>query len=156
MMKEYLLAVDLGVKTGLAMYSSDGRLLWFRSQNFGNAARLRRAIPWLLDQEEELTHVVIEGGGPLLKIWDGFLQRRNIEVIKTMADRWRSELLLGREQRKARDAKQHALIYARMVIGKLSDHKATSLNNDAAEAILIGLWAAKKLGWIDQDNDILR
>lgn len=27
-----LLAVDLGVKTGLALYGQDGRLLWYRSQ----------------------------------------------------------------------------------------------------------------------------
>ena len=153
---DFLLSVDLGVKTGLAMFSSDGRLLWFRSQNFGNAARLRKAIPWLLNEEEELSHLVIEGGGPLLKIWDSFLEKRNIQVIKAMADHWRRDLLLDREQRRAKPAKASAMVYARRVIEKLSDHKATSLNEDAAEAILIGLWAAKKLGWFSNVNAILR
>ncbi|MFP4471914.1 MAG: hypothetical protein ACLFPE_14615 [Bacteroidales bacterium] len=153
---DFLLSVDLGVKTGLAMFSSEGRLLWFRSQNFGNAARLRKAIPWLLNEEEDLSHLVIEGGGPLLKIWDAFLEKRNIEVIKTMADNWRHDLLLDREQRRAKSAKANAVIYARRVIEKLSDHKATSLNADAAEAIMIGLWASKKLGWIGNVNTILR
>jgi hypothetical protein len=32
-----LLAIDIGVKTGLALYGHDGRLLWYRSQNFGTA-----------------------------------------------------------------------------------------------------------------------
>ena len=46
-----LLAVDLGVRTGLACWGDDGRLRWYRSQNFGDAARLRRAIPALLEAE---------------------------------------------------------------------------------------------------------
>ncbi len=40
-----LLAVDLGVRTGLALYGGDGRLLRYRSQNFGSAARLRQSPP---------------------------------------------------------------------------------------------------------------
>ncbi len=99
---------------------------------------------------------MIEGGGPLLKIWDSFLEKRNIQVIKAMADHWRRDLLLDREQRHAKSAKANAMVYARRVIEKLSDHKATSLNEDAAEAILIGLWASKKLGWISNVNAILR
>ncbi|OYT14058.1 MAG: hypothetical protein B6I19_01910 [Bacteroidetes bacterium 4572_114] len=47
---ELLLSIDLGVKTGFAMYGSDGKLLWYRSQNFGNAARLRKAVPKILSE----------------------------------------------------------------------------------------------------------
>lgn len=43
-----LLAVDLGVRTGFACYGEDGRRRWYRSQNYGSAARLRRAIPGAL------------------------------------------------------------------------------------------------------------
>lgn len=153
---DFLLSVDLGVKTGLALFSSDGSLLWFRSQNFGNKVRLRKAIPWLLGLEEELTHLVIEGGGPLLKIWDSFLVKRNLTVIKTMADDWRADLMLHREQRKAKAAKRNALMYAARAVEKLSDHKPTSIDEDTAEAILIGVWAMKKLGWIHRTDEILR
>ena len=64
-----LLAVDLGVRTGLAAYGDDGRLRWYRSQNFGSAARLRRAVPGLLDTEPDTTRLVVEGGGALLEPW---------------------------------------------------------------------------------------
>jgi len=61
-----LLAVDLGVRTGLARYGPDGRLRWYRSHNFGSATRLRRAVPALLDG---VRYLVVEGGGHLASIW---------------------------------------------------------------------------------------
>ena len=153
---ELLLAIDLGVKTGLAMYSSDGRLLWYRSHNYGNKARLKKAIPNILGEDEELRYVVIEGGGPLLKIWAQETERKNIELIKTMADEWRQDILLAREQRKGTDAKHNALIYAKQVIENLVSHRATSLTDDAAEAILIGLWGMLKVGWVRSLDSIFK
>jgi hypothetical protein len=38
-----LLAVDAGVRTGLALLDRDGRLVWCRSHNLGNTARLKKA-----------------------------------------------------------------------------------------------------------------
>ena len=64
-----LLAVDVGVRTGLACWGADARLRWYRSHNLGNAARLRRAIPGLLDGVPDLTRLVLEGGGPLTEAW---------------------------------------------------------------------------------------
>lgn len=43
-----LLSVDLGLKTGLALYGEDGRLLWYRSHNLGATDRLRRAAHVIL------------------------------------------------------------------------------------------------------------
>jgi RNase H-fold protein (predicted Holliday junction resolvase) len=151
---ELLLAVDLGVKTGMALYRSDGQLLWYRSQNFGNSARLRKAIPALLD-EDELRYLVVEGGGPLLKLWQQEAERKNIELIKTMAHQWRKEILYQREQRKGVQAKHNSINYAGRVIAKLSSTGVTSLTHDAAEAILIGLWAMHHIGWIKDTGRIL-
>jgi len=148
---ELLLAVDLGVKTGLALYRSDGKLAWFRSQNFGNASRLRKAVPAILGSDDDINYLVVEGGGSLLKIWENEALRRNIGVIRTMADEWRPDILLPREQRKRLSSKSNAIAYAHKIIGNLADHRATSLNDDAAEAILIGFWAITKLGWL-RDN----
>jgi hypothetical protein len=153
---EFLLSVDLGIRTGLAMFRSDGKLCWFRSQNFGSAARLRRAVPWLLNQEDDLAYVIIEGGGPLLKIWDAELNKRNLEVIKIMADDWRTELLYFREQQNRSDAKANAIVYAGRVIEKISDRRATSLDDNSAEAILIGLYGMERLNWINSTNQFLR
>lgn len=49
-----LLAVDLGLRTGLALYGADGRLRWYRSQNYGSAERLRRAVYAELNAMPEL------------------------------------------------------------------------------------------------------
>jgi hypothetical protein len=152
---EFLLAVDLGIKTGLALYGADIQLHWYRSQNFGSAARLRKAVPWILSQQD-LSHVIIEGGGPLLKIWNAELDKRNINVIKIMADHWRSELLYAREQRNRSDAKANAIHYAEKVIEKVSVQKSTPPDNNSAEAILIGLYGMRQLNWIAATGDFLR
>lgn len=60
-----LLAVDLGLRSGLALYGPDGRLRWYRSQNFGTQARLKRAVPSVLHGAGPLAWLVLEGGGPV-------------------------------------------------------------------------------------------
>lgn len=146
---EHLLAVDLGVKTGLALYRSDGKLIWYRSQNFGNSSRLRKAIPGILKNFEDINYLIIEGGGPLAKIWIQEAEKRNIDILNIMAEDWRHEILLPREQRKGKQAKYYALTYAHKVINKLGLHQPTTMNNDTAEAVLIGFWGILKLGWTD-------
>jgi len=71
-MMKTLLAVDLGLKTGLALFAEQGSLLWYRSHNFGTTERLKRAVPKLLDEIPELAALVIEGGGKLAVIWDRY------------------------------------------------------------------------------------
>lgn len=138
------------------MFSSDGRLLWYRSQNFGNKVRLKKAIPWILNIEEDIQYLVIEGGGPIRKIWDAQLEKRNIEVMHIMAEDWRKEILLEREQRKGKLAKEKAILYAGKIIQKLSDKKSGTLNDNTAEAILIGFWGSTKLGWIKKPGNYFR
>jgi hypothetical protein len=113
-----LLAIDIGVKTGLALYRHDGRLLWYRSQNFGTAQRLRRGVRSVLDTLPHLAWLVLEGGGPL-------------------AD-------------SGTQAKEHATALARRIIIWSGARHPTSLRDDAAEAILIGLWGALDVGWLEE------
>ena len=143
-----LLAVDLGVRTGLACYGEDGRLRWYRSQNFGDAARLRRAIPGLLDHPDDLTRVVIEGGGPLAEPWRVEAERRGVLVRRVSAEEWRSLFLLPREQRSGPQAKAVASRLARRVIEWSGASRPTSLRHDAAEAVLVGLWGVLSAGWL--------
>lgn len=155
-MTETLLAVDLGVRTGLALYGRDGRVRWYRSQNFGSAARLRRGAPAVLDAEPSLAHVVIEGGGSLAAIWEREAGRRGIAARRVSAERWRELLLLPREQRTGAQAKQTAELLARRVIDWSGAPRPTSLRHDAAEAVLAGLWGVIDAGWLEAPPTALR
>ncbi len=145
-----LLAVDLGLRTGLALYGQNGRLQWYRSHNFGTAARLRRAARGLLDELPELTCLVLEGGGHLAEIWKREAERRQIGVRHISAEVWRQLLLLPRQQHSASLAKASAVELAKRVIAWSGARRPTSLRDDAAEAILIGFWGALDVGWLTQ------
>ena len=143
-----LLAVDLGLRTGLALFDAEGRLVWYRSQNFGSRARLKRGAYGLLAEIDGLAYVVIEGGGDLATIWEREAERRNAHLLQIQAGTWRRRLMLPREQRTASD-KSQADVLARQVIDWSGAARPTSLRHDAAEAILIGLWAVLEVGWLD-------
>jgi hypothetical protein len=135
-----LLAVDLGLKTGLALYGSDGKLIWFRSHNFGTTERLRRGVHGILSSIPELGSIVIEGGGNLATVWEREAERRHIQLLRVDAAVWREVFLLQREQRTGVDAKDSAGKIARKVIEWSGIALPKTLRHDTAEAILIGLW----------------
>jgi hypothetical protein len=143
-----LLAVDLGLKAGLALYADTGRLVWYRSHNFGTTERLRRAVHGLLKELPELTEIVIEGGGNLALVWEREAERRGGRCRKVGAEVWRQVFLLSREQRSGVEAKRYAGEIARKVIEWSEAPRPTSLRHDAAEAILVGLWGVLELGWL--------
>jgi len=152
-----LLAVDAGVRTGLALWGDDGRLRWYRSQNFGDLPRLRRAIPGLVAAPGDVSHLVIEGGGPVVTAWEREAGRAFVTAERVNAEAWRALFLLPREQRSGAQAKQVADRLARHVIAWAGAPRPTSLRHDAAEAILVGLWGALRLGWVRQlPADLLR
>ena len=145
-----LLAVDLGVRAGFACWGDDGRLRWYRSQNFGAARRMRRAIPALLDDPPDLARLVVEGGGPLVDPWAAAGHRRALTVQIVSAEVWRPVFLLQREHGSGPQMKAVADRLARRVIAWAEGPRPTSLRHDAAEAILVGLWGALSAGWVTQ------
>ena len=152
-----LLAVDVGVRTGFAAFGDDGRLRWYRSQNFGSAARLRRALPGIMDAEPRLERLVLEGGGPVTDAWRHEAARRHLDVRTVSAESWRALFLLPREQRSGAQAKLVADRLARRVIAWSGAPRPTSLRHDAAEAIMVGLWGVLEAGWIGRvPPDLLR
>jgi len=144
-----LLSIDLGVKTGLALYNQNCELEWYRSQNFGNKNRLSRAVYSLLREINDLEYLVIEGGGHLFTIWEKEAKKQGIKTIQIHAHTWRKEILLQREQRSGQQAKRIAIQVANQVIKHFSGRKSTSLNDDAAEAVLCGYWALKEVNWLE-------
>lgn len=150
-----LLAVDAGLRTGLALYHEDGRLRWYRSHNFGTRARLKRAVPSVLGHEDDVAWLVVEGG-TYADLWLHSARKAGIGALQIGAERWRQELLLAREQRNASAAKEHADLLARRMITWSGAPAPTSLRHDAAEAILIGLWGVIHVGWLERPPTALR
>ena len=153
---DVLLAVDIGVRTGLALFGPDGRLRWYHSQNFGAAARLRRGVHGVFANMPRLAWLILEGGGPLAELWKREAQRRGIPVQQISAEVWRRQLLYPREQRSGVQAKERAGMVARRVIAWSRARRPVSLRDDAAEAILIGLWGVLAVGWLPALPEELR
>ncbi len=145
-----LLAVDLGLRTGLALYRPDGRLQRYCSHHYGTPAQLRRATYHLLAEPANLAWLVLEGGGPLAHIWQRQARRAGISVMIASAEDWRAALLYPRSQRSGRRAKHSAAQLARRVIAWSGAAAPTALRHDAAEAILVGLWAVVQVGWLEE------
>lgn len=148
-----LLAVDLGLRTGLALYGRDGRLVRYRSQNIGTRARLRRAAGSVLGDHPDTSRVVLEGGGDIADIWTKAAERAGRRVRVIDAGVWRRALLLPREQRSGAAAKAAADGLARAVIEWSGAKRPTSLRHDAAEAIAVGLWGVLDAGWLEAVPD---
>ena len=152
-----LLAVDLGLRTGLALYGRDGRLVSYRSQNLGTRARLRRAAGAVLDDHADLDRLVLEGGGDIAEIWKRAGERAGLAVRVVDAERWRRLLLLPRERRSGADAKSAADGLARAVIAWSGAARPKGdLRHDAAEAIGAGLWGVIDAGWLSGVPEAVR
>jgi hypothetical protein len=145
-----LLAVDLGLRTGLALFGQDGRLVWYRSQHYGTRTSLRRGAHGLLETLPGLARMVLEGGGPIAAIWVREALRRRVAVRQISAEDWRARLFDPTAQRGRARSKESALAMARRVIEWSEAAKPTSLRHDAAEAILIGLWGVLDAGWLQR------
>ncbi len=149
-MYEALLAVDLGLRTGLALYRRSGRLAWYRSKHFGSRDGLRRGVSGILAGIPDLEWLVLEGDRALAEIWEREAKRRNVASCRVGAEAWRSRLLTRREQSSGPRAKRSAGRVARKIIEWSGAPRPTSLRHDAAEAIVIGLWGVLELGWLQR------
>jgi len=145
-----LLSVDLGVKTGIALYGHDGRLCWYRSKNYGSSTRLKRDIHNLLDGIPDLLFLILEGGGTLVTPWKREAEKRNVPVKLVQAEQWRKIFLHPRQQMTGLKAKHSADGIARRIITWSGLPGPTSLKHDAAEAVLIGMWAVLDAGWLQE------
>ncbi|NBC01053.1 MAG: hypothetical protein GVY15_09375 [Bacteroidetes bacterium] len=145
-----LLAVDLGLKAGFAHYDRAGRLLAYRSQNYGKPARLKRGAHGVLAEHPTLDWIVLEGDRDLADAWRTEAKRRGMRSGWIQAHAWRKRLLNPSQRRSGSDAKEAAGELARKVIAWSDAPAPTALRHDAAEAICIGLWAVLDLGWLDR------
>jgi hypothetical protein len=145
-----LLAIDAGLRAGLAVYGADGRLEKYRSTNFGSRKRLRSAVYGVMKDLAGLEKLIVEGGGEVADPWLKEANRRGLSHCQVQAGAWRSALLLSRDRRTGSAAKEQADELARRVIAWSDAPLPTSLRHDAAEAILIGLWGVLQAGWLTE------
>lgn len=155
MKNETLLAVDAGLRCGLAAFGDDGKILWYRSRNYGTHSRLKRRIYSLLAELSSLRFLVLEGGGNAARPWSTLADRRGIKVLQISAEKWRRTLLHHRDRRTGAIAKNTAIELARSAIEWSKIQKPASLRHDAAEAILIGFWGAHQTGLLSTLPDFI-
>lgn len=148
--QQYLLAVDVGLHTGLALFSSQTKLLWYRSHHLSAPAKLKKLIGKLLREPPQPTQLLLEGGGPLAELWLTEAAKLSIHAEQIHAQQWREQLFYARQHRSGPQAKRQADGLARQVIEQFGDKKPTSLRHDTAEAILIGLYGLLQLGWLEK------
>lgn len=145
-----LLAVDLGVKTGYALYSDNGDLIRYHSHNFGNAQRLKKGVHGILKSCKNLQHLYIEGGGKLEKYWSKEAAKLGVKVNQLHAHDWRKEIYpTAKHQDKSKQTKIFAEKKALEILSKQNAPAPSSLTHDVAEAILIGYYACLQIGWIN-------
>lgn len=142
-----LLAVDLGLRCGLAYYDRDAVLLRHASRHFGGRDALRRGAVALLSEQPALEWLVVEGDARLARAWQRPAAARGIALLHVEPATWRRALLLERQQARGRDLKREAQRAAAKVVAASKAVSGTAPRHDAAEAILIGLWACGELGW---------
>lgn len=106
-----------------------------------------------------VTHMVLEGQDrKLYHAWKNAIakiekeQQVKIHVARVVAEDWRRILLTSKERRNAKLAKEAAALIAKQFVKgtPMAKHKFT---NDVAEAILIGHYAVRVLGWVPATED---
>lgn len=143
------MAVDLGVKTGLAVYTSDGELINYKSRNYGNAKRLKKAIYQILKEQENLKFLYLEGGGKLDKFWVKQAEKLGITTKQIHAETWRKKLFpKGQADYHSKPVKILAEKQAKEILKAHAFPIPENLNKDVSEAILIGLYGCIDQGWI--------
>lgn len=140
-----MLAIDLGLRSGIAAFGPEGCVLRYRSTNFGSRGRLRSAAWRVLMRNAGLDEVVLEGDRNLASIWERAAQKQGLVVTQVSPETWRERLIKPSDRRSGQDAKESAGELARRYIDFCRLAAPTSLRHDAAEAICIGLWRAEQL-----------
>jgi Icc-related predicted phosphoesterase len=144
-----LLAVDLGLRTGTAVFDRNGTVLAVDTWRFHDPESLDLGLKDILTAHN-ITHVVIEGEDrKLFYIWRRAIEKfEGVQLARVVADDWRRMLLSKKEMRDARKAKSAAGLIAKQVLKDNEDLRDKKLSSDAAEALLVGRYAVRVLGWI--------
>lgn len=151
-----LLAIDLGLKMGLAHFDHQGKLLRYHAQRLANKAALKRHVYDVFIRHKPLCALITEGDASLAKIWHRLAEKWELRIVHIQAQRWRDDLLLPRDIASggahAKAIAQHKALQVIAASDVAPQPTRPQVAHDAAEAILIGLWGAHHLGWIEHER----
>jgi predicted phosphodiesterase len=175
--KQLLVAVDLGLRTGLALYSEEGRLLEYQNAIYTSEDELRVGCLALLaaweakyqqvttDEDDEaisyhISHVALEGADVALKaLWRDMIHDHldDAHILLVKPEEWRADLLLSKEKASGEAAKEASRLIARQLVadygGRLHEGKFPT---DVAEAVLLGYHVSRRLGWLVRKEPSVR
>ena len=167
---QLLMAVDLGLKSGISLFNSDGNLLRYEQFLFGRT-NLRKTFEDIIqkwedevttDDEDEndpwkITHIAIEGGD--VEILDKWAEAApNQSILRVSPEEWRSELLSKKEGQNGSTAKEASRLIARQIVGDfglMEDHVG-KFPTDVAESVCLGMYVSRRLGWIEREPAVRR
>lgn len=136
-----LVSVDLGLRCGLAFFDEQGQLIRARGTHFPTRSALKEALFGIYRREfPEVTHLICEGDQTLAKYWRALI-RREIQFACVSAESWRPHFLTPHECQRGSLAKTRAKVLAAHLIESSIWRPKVALNDDVAEAILLGIWA---------------
>ena len=120
------LAVDLGLRCGLAFFESNGTLL-----------RLSARQTTSLYDFQPFSE--FPGSGDPIDV--GLSAGVGATLVHPSPERWRGDMLLPREQLNSASAKAAARVLAQKIISERAGRGAPKFSTDTAEAICLGYWA---------------
>jgi hypothetical protein len=156
-----LLAVDLGLRTGLCLFDSAGKLLRYDDRQFASADDLEQGAAailstWGEEAGSRITHVAIEGSDPdLLFAWSKAVGDRRI--LRVLPEHWRQDILKPKDRDSWTSSKEASRVVARRIIERFSTDGLDRVDytTDCAEALLLGVHVAQRLGWIHREPPFL-
>ena len=167
---ELLMAIDIGLKSGVALYNRQGALVRYEQFYFERDTLQRDAQEliqeWERDCNEEttfdeiqfkVTHIAMEGADAyMLNAWAEAAPNRSI--LRVSPEEWRSDLLTAKEKKSGHNAKASSRLIARQIVGDfgMMEQHSGKFKTDVAEAVVMGFYVARKLGWIQREPPVRR
>lgn len=153
---KYLLAIDVGLSTGMALYNQDGRLCWCDSQKFENLAQMKRFAAKLIGETEKLDWILSEGDYNLAAIWERAAIKNGVRIQRVSGQVWCQQLLEMPYDDAVQQIDPHAFEFARKIMHYSEMSSPKNLDKHAIEAALIGMWGVLQMGWINKLPDVVR
>jgi len=136
----WLLAVDGGLRAGVAMFDRHGTPLWCRSFHYATIGSMRRAARALFFRHAQLEHLLVEGGGAAGGAWQREGAHAGLQVHAIGAEAWRRALLPAHAVRSGKDSKQAAVAMASALFRRHGKALVRPPAHDAAEAVMAGVY----------------